>query len=114
MAARSVPPTRSGLVRANAQLERVRKGRELLNRKREALITELFRSARPALNARERVEERAHEAYRALLEALGAHGETGLRAYSWPDREVEVELEHHDVWGISVPRSFRIRRSRGP
>jgi H(+)-transporting ATP synthase subunit D len=103
MAARSVPPTRSGLVRANAQLKRVRKGRELLNRKREALITELFRSARPALDARERVEERARQAYRALLEALGTHGETGLRPYAWPDREVEVELEHRDVWGIAVP-----------
>jgi vacuolar-type H+-ATPase subunit D/Vma8 len=65
MKARSVPPTRSGLVRANAQLGRVQKGRELLNRKREALITELFKSARPALNARQGVEERASEAYQS-------------------------------------------------
>ena len=70
MSTRSVPPTRSGLVRASAQLDRVKKGRELLNRKREALITELFRSARPALDARQRVEKRAAEAYRALLEAF--------------------------------------------
>ena len=68
---RSVPPTRSGLVRASAQLGRVQKGRELLNRKREALISELFKSARPALNARQEVEDRAAEAYRALLQALG-------------------------------------------
>ena len=103
MSARSVPPTRSGLLRAGAQLNRVRKGRELLNRKREALITELFRSARPALDARRQVEERASLAYRALLEALAVRGESALETYAWPDREVEVELEHRQVWGIAVP-----------
>ena len=103
MTTRSVPPTRSGLVRASAQLARVRKGRELLDRKREALITELFRSARPALDARQRVEERAAEAYRALIEALAAHGEAALRVYAWPRREVEIELAHQQVWGIMVP-----------
>ncbi|UCH28403.1 MAG: V-type ATP synthase subunit D [Myxococcales bacterium] len=103
MSVRSVPPTRSGLVRASAQLNRVRKGRELLNRKREALITELFRSARPALDARQQVEDRAHQAYRALLEALAARGESALRTYAWPDREIEIELEHRQVWGIAVP-----------
>jgi V/A-type H+-transporting ATPase subunit D len=90
-------------VRASAQLERVRKGRELLDRKREALITELFRSARPALDARQRVEERANEAYRALIEALSAHGEAALEVYAWPRRDVELELAHHQVWGITVP-----------
>jgi H(+)-transporting ATP synthase subunit D len=103
MSVGSVPPTRSGLVRASAQLGRVRKGRELLNRKREALITELFRSARPALDARQRVEERASLAYRALLEALAVHGEDALRTYAWPERPVEVELRHRQVWGIAVP-----------
>lgn len=103
MSARSVPPTRSGLVRAGAQLGRVRKGRELLNRKREALITELFRSARPALDARQQVEERARLAYSALLEALAVHGEQALRTYAWPDREVEIELQHRQVWGVAVP-----------
>ena len=103
MTTRSVPPTRSGLVRASAQLDRVKKGRELLNRKREALITELFRSARPALEAREEVERRANRAYLALLEALATNGASAIRAYAWPDRELEIEMEHRQVWGIAVP-----------
>lgn len=103
MSVRSVPPTRSGLVMAAAQLSRVQKGRELLNRKREALITELFKSARPALSARQEVEERAREAYRALLHALANRGRASLEAYAWPGREVTVELEHRQVWGIAVP-----------
>lgn len=103
MSGRSVERTRSGLVRATAQLQRVQKGRELLNRKREALITELFRSARPALDARQQVEDRAGEAYRTLLQALAIRGEASLRTYAWPGRDVEVELEHRQVWGIAVP-----------
>lgn len=103
MSARSVPPTRSGLVRASAQLARVKKGRELLNRKREALITELFRSARPALDARQEVEERANKAYEALLRALASAGEPALQSYAWPTREIQVEIEHRQVWGIPVP-----------
>ncbi len=103
MSARSVPPTRSGLVRASAQLGRVQKGRELLNRKREALITELFKSARPALNARQDVEKRAGEAYVALLHALAARGRASLESDAWPGREITVELEHKQIWGISVP-----------
>lgn len=103
MSVRSVPPTRSGLVRASARLGRVQKGRELLNRKREALISELFRSARPALDARKQVEDRANQAYAALLHALAARGEAALQTYAWPKREVMVELEQKRIWGIPVP-----------
>ena len=115
MSVRSVPPTRSGLVRASAQLGRVQKGRELLNRKREALISELFKSARPALNARQEVEERAGEAYRALLRALAARGQASLETYAWPGREITVELEHkQDLGHRRARRSFRTAPSSGP
>lgn len=103
MTVRSVPPTRSGLVRASAWLERVQKGRELLDRKREALVTELFKSARPALDARKTVEEGASAAHRALLRALAARGETSLATYAWPGRDIMVELEQKRIWGITVP-----------
>lgn len=103
MSIRSVPPTRSGLLQASTRLARVRKGRQLLNRKREALIAELFRSAQPALDARRRVEERANLAYRALLQALAARGGAGLQTQAWPSRDILVELEEHQIWGISVP-----------
>lgn len=103
MRVRSVPPTRSGLVKASAQLGRVQKGRKLLNRKREALISELFKSARPALSAREEIQARASDAYRAMLRALAAHGRDSLETFGWPLREVEVHIEQTQVWGISVP-----------
>ncbi len=116
MTVRSVAPTRSGLLRASTRLGRVRKGRELLNRKREALISELFRSARPALDARKRVEDGANEAYAALLHALAARGEAALQAYAWPKRTVMVELRERQIWGIPVPTVVShspIRRTLG-
>ncbi len=103
MTGKSITPTRSGLLRASARLDRVQKGRALLNRKREALIRELFRSARPAMEARREVEDRAGEAYAALLEALAERGSAALRTYGWPTRQIVVDLNDRQVWGIPVP-----------
>jgi H(+)-transporting ATP synthase subunit D len=95
-------PTRMNLIRAARHLERVGKGVELLRRKREALVTELFRLARPAADARAQIEERTRTAYPALLGALAAHGMAGLRALAWPARDVRLEIEPGSVWGVVV------------
>lgn len=97
-----VAPTRMNLLRARRQLERVEKGTALLRRKREALVAELFRLARPAVDARTAITQRFREAYPALLRALAAHGYDGLRALAWPTREIAVEIEPGQVWGIPV------------
>jgi V/A-type H+-transporting ATPase subunit D len=55
------------------------------------------------LNAREKVEARATQAYGALLRALAARGEASLETYAWPGLEVSVELEQRQIWGIAVP-----------
>jgi H(+)-transporting ATP synthase subunit D len=100
-------PTRMNLIRAARHLERIGKGVELLRRKREALVTELFRLARPAADARAQIEERTRTAYPALLGALVAHGLVGLRALAWPTRDVLVEIEPGSVWGIAVSTIVR-------
>jgi V/A-type H+-transporting ATPase subunit D len=92
------------LLRAARRLDRVRKGVQLLRRKREALVTELFRLARPAADAREQIDARTRRAYPALLRALSVHGRTGLRVLGWPGREVTAELEAGSVWGIPIAR----------
>jgi len=94
--------TRLQLLRQRRRLARVAKGIELLRRKREALVAELFRLARPAADARERIAERAGSAYAALLEALAGHGRTALRPLGWPEREVRVEVQPAEVWGVAV------------
>ena len=45
-------PTRQNLLALERRLEHVGKGTGLLRRKREALVAELFRLARPAVSAR--------------------------------------------------------------
>jgi V/A-type H+/Na+-transporting ATPase subunit D len=94
--------TRLNLIRAERRLERVQKGAALLRRKREALVTELFRLARPAAGARKLIEDGARRGYAALLGALAVHGRPGLQALAWPERDLRVEVRSGQIWGIPV------------
>jgi V/A-type H+-transporting ATPase subunit D len=108
MAERKPPATRQSLVRARRRLTQVDRGRELLSRKREALVTELFALATPATNTRDRIEERARAAYRALLDALAIHGAETLRAIGWPERALELELRDAASWGVPIAEIERM------
>ncbi len=96
--------TRSELLRARRRLERSETGSALLRRKRERLVTELFKLARPAEDARTRIGAAAREAYPALLAALAMEGVSGVRAIGWPTREYLMEVEAGSVWGVVVSR----------
>ncbi|HXV64024.1 MAG TPA: V-type ATP synthase subunit D [Vicinamibacteria bacterium] len=97
-----ISPTRMNLLRAMKRLDRTRKGIVLLRRKREALVSEFFRRARPAAEARRLIGEQARRSYPALLRTLALHAESGARALGWPSREVVVSLRPSQVWGIPV------------
>jgi H(+)-transporting ATP synthase subunit D len=116
MNAARLAPTRLALVRANRRLQRLSRGAAVLRRKREALVTELFRIARPAADARDEIAALAREAYPHLLGALAQHGISGVRAIAWPGRDLTVELEPGSVWGVVVSRIVArppIRRTLG-
>jgi V/A-type H+-transporting ATPase subunit D len=102
MSLERLAPTRLNLIRAERRLERVRKGSALLRRKREALVGELFKLARPAADARQQIEEGARRGYARLLSALAIHGHAGLRAMAWPARDLRVEIRSAQVWGVPV------------
>ena len=104
MSAARLAPTRSNLLRAARWLTRVNSGAALLRRKREALVTELFRLARPAADARAEIARHGARAYPALVEALAVHGAGPLRALGWPWRDLAVSIEPGSVWGIVVSR----------
>lgn len=97
-------PTRLNLLRAARRLAQVTRGVGLLRRKREALVTELFKLARPAADARARIADAGTHAYPLLLAALSLHGRAGLRSLAWPERLIDVEIEGGSVWGIAVSR----------
>lgn len=97
-------PTRMNLLRAARRLGQVTRGVGLLRRKREALVTELFKLARPAADARALISDAGLRAYPPLLAALSLHGRAGLRALAWPERLLQVEVEGGSLWGIAVSR----------
>ncbi len=102
--ASSLAPTRLNLLKASRRLERVTRGGALLRRKREALVGELFRLARPAADARAQITAAARRAYPALLGALTLERFAALRATAWPARELTVDIEPGLVWGTVVSR----------
>lgn len=116
MSSRREPATRMALVRARRRQVRVATGAAVLRRKREALITELFKLARPAADTRARIAETADLAYRDYRAALALHGAAALGALAWPSRDVEVEIAPISVWGIkaaTVTSTAPVRRSVG-
>jgi len=71
--------------------DQVAKGSALLEKRRDALVAELFARVRPSIDARRLAEQQAARAYRALLEALAAAGRTDLAALGWPHRELPAD-----------------------
>ena len=94
--------TRMNLLRSQKRLLRVEKGIDLLRRKREALVTELFSLARPAVDARALIGNLAAGAYPLLYRALAQQGYVECQAIGWPSRDLAVEIRTGHVWGIAV------------
>jgi V/A-type H+-transporting ATPase subunit D len=113
------PATRQTLLTLRARRARVERGVGLLRRRREALVTELFRLARPAVEARAAIAQAATLAWPPLLDALAENGAVGLRALAWPERPLEVEVLPRQIWGIAVaelpnpPSTARTPTDRG-
>jgi V/A-type H+/Na+-transporting ATPase subunit D len=96
-------PTRSNLQSLARRLDRVRRGAALLRRKREALVSELFRIARPALDARERIASHADQAWGTLHLALTSRGAVELSTLGLPPRALSVDIASRVSWGVEVP-----------
>lgn len=98
----TTPATRSNLLATRRRLVQVKRGAALLERKREALIAELFQLALPASDARAQIVEVTRHAYPALIAAIAVHGLPQVRALGWPSRAIELEIRQARVWGVPV------------
>jgi len=99
--------TRSSLMRLSRRLDQVEKGATMLEKKRDALVIQLFARVRPTIDARRRVEQQAALAYRALVDALAAAGRSDLAALAWPSRDLRVDLlDHGKPAGTAVADRF--------
>jgi V/A-type H+-transporting ATPase subunit D len=84
--------TRSSLMRLSRRLEQVEKGAALLEKRRDALVVQLFARVRPSIDTRRTIEHQAALAYGALAEAFATSGGSDLSALAWPHRELHVRL----------------------
>jgi H(+)-transporting ATP synthase subunit D len=94
--------TRSGLVRYARRLDQVRRGAELLKRKRQSLVEELFARARVAFSSREAIDAQSRRAWQSLSAALSSQGSDRLTPIGWPTREIEVDAAVVELWGMQV------------
>jgi V/A-type H+-transporting ATPase subunit D len=99
--------TRSNVVRTQRRLEQVQRGAALLRRRRETLVAKLFERVAPTVDSRRAIEALARDAYRALLDVLAACGPDAVRPLGWPERELRVDLEPLEAWGIHGVRMTR-------
>jgi V/A-type H+/Na+-transporting ATPase subunit D len=112
-------PNRLGLQRAQQRLQRMERATHLLRRKREALVSELFRLARSAVDVRAGIDAQARVAWPLLLRALASDGAGALGALSWPSRDLRVQVRAGVVWGVPVadlevaPQMTRTLEARG-
>lgn len=100
----SRPRTRMELLAARARLSLARQGRELLEKKRDALMHEFYREVRTVYAAHEELEAAAGAARHALEEARVLCGtDVVSAAASDAVGEISVDVETVTVMGVHVP-----------
>lgn len=100
----SLPRTRMGLLTGRARLRLARQGQSLLERKRDALLRELYREVPMVYAATEELEAAAGAARLALTQArtwLGTEPLAAAAAAS--ERDLTVDLDTTTVMGLAVP-----------
>ncbi|HEX6129105.1 MAG TPA: V-type ATP synthase subunit D [Candidatus Limnocylindria bacterium] len=100
----SLPRTRMGMLTGRARLGLARQGQALLERKRDALLRELYREVPIVFAAGEELTAAAGAARLALTQArtwLG--GEPVAAAATASVREISLELDTAIVMGLAVP-----------
>lgn len=104
MPAISVAPTRTNLIRVKKDLRFAREGHEILDRKREVLISELVRIAHEAEAAQKEVWELLASGYSALQKARLTLGSDRVEwAALAANKTVDIHLKYRGIMGVAVP-----------
>jgi vacuolar-type H+-ATPase subunit D/Vma8 len=93
-------------LRSTRRLEQVRRGAELLKRKRHSLVEELFARARTAVTSREAIDAQARRAWQSLFVAVSSLGSDRLTPLGWPTREIDINATLTDLWGMHLVESI--------
>ncbi len=96
-------PTRMNLLARKAQIKLAVDGVSLLKGKRDALLQELIARARALRIERNELHARGRQAVIALALARALRGATEVRSAALAgQREMNVEVKTHKVWGLNL------------
>lgn len=111
-----VKPTRMELLKLRRREAIARKGHDLLEEKRDAMVLELFRLLEEYRDVRDRMVTAMEEAYAHLARARMAAGEQTLQEISYAAPPIQmIEGGTRQVMGVLVPRmEVPTRLRRGP
>jgi len=106
-------PTKGNLLRLKRDLVFAREGHELLEQKRQVLVTQLMALVKDAVEAQARIDQHLGEAYLALQNAIVTNGKTAVMSIA---RGVQIEsnIQIHilRVMGVNIPKvSVNIRNA---
>ncbi len=100
----NITPTRSNLMAAQKTLSFAREGYDILDKKREVLLTELIHIAQDATQLQATVWSLLADAYRALEEARLSMGREHLEwAALSVNKTIRVTVTPRSVMGVPVP-----------
>ena len=101
----NIPPTRSNLIRIKQELQFIREGYDILNRKREVIAGELIRVAHEAEELQQKVWKQLAEAYRSIERAQLMMGREHV---DWAalavNKTVDVQIRSRGIMGVPIPQ----------
>ncbi|MCX6767705.1 MAG: V-type ATP synthase subunit D, partial [Candidatus Micrarchaeota archaeon] len=109
----AVRPTRMELLNTRQKLVLARKGYDLLKKKRDALVLELFATIRKAKDVRSQVNKQVIDAHKKLAVARAVHGDLFVEANALAARTApEVEVNAKNIMGVKIPEITATKISR--
>ncbi|MGD8403502.1 MAG: V-type ATP synthase subunit D [Anaerolineales bacterium] len=108
-----VSPTRQALLERKSRIELAQQGRDLLEKKRAALMEEILRAAQAVMHEADELRQAASQARRALARAETVAGPAAVRSAALAARgEVPIEVTIVNVMGVRIPELEQRRVSR--
>ncbi|MCM8797940.1 MAG: V-type ATP synthase subunit D [Candidatus Omnitrophica bacterium] len=99
-----VSPTRINLLLKKQEIKQLISGIELLRHKKDVLLKEFFSAIGPLSSLYQQLEIASKKALFSLVLSLGFLGKEKILSYGFsPERELEVDLQERNLWGVRVP-----------
>ncbi len=98
-------PTKSNLLKLKRDLSFAQEGYELLEQKRQVLVSQLMAMVNEAIVAHEKMDTALREAYSALQNAIISDGKSTVKSMARAVRiESDIQIYNLRVMGVTIPK----------